>query len=479
MNAVTLLLLVALGMGAALVRRRLSHAAFFAADHRASAWLAGLAGTAIGLSAFTFVGGPALVAEKGFGALWMILPAPFTGVLQCWVLGGWLVNRQRRALTLPSVLREDYGDAVQGTAAVLVGLGCLAGVAVQAKAVAVLSETLLGGSGKLWAVWVLLATVAYLAAGGMGTAVWVDALFGLGMGVVALVLTALALHHAHAIGALATLWQSGKAYLGFFGQVPPAQALAWYSLFTLGTLAQPHYLQKFLFLRSARELSQLPFTLTASLMTVLTVWVGVGVAALALVTSGSLPAGGDQVVPLLLQRLGKGAVTATVLACFFAIMSTVATLLNMLVAAVAYDLPLAFGRAPWSVTASRALTVIGGMAGTGLGLASSRTVALLGLLGWGFFTAALLPAVLLARLRLGTSRGMIGAMVTGGGFCLLLETVRDHLTPGMEPGLLGAALGLLVGASSKGRQKWNGLTHNCSGSSGSLPPSESRSRPLP
>lgn len=460
MTALALLLLVALGIGMALARRRLSHASFFAADHKASAWLAGLAGTAIGLSAFTFVGGPALVAEKGLGALWMILPAPFTGVLQCWVLGGWLVNRQRRALTLPQVLGEDYGNVVQGTAALIVGLGCLAGVAVQAKAVAVLSETLLGGSGKLWALFVLLATVAYLAAGGMSTAVWVDVLFGLGMGAVALVVTALALHHAYTEGALATLWYAGEAYLGFFGKVPPAQALAWYSLFTFGTLAQPHYLQKFLFLRSERDLSRLPFTLTATLLTILTVWVGVGVAALALVVTGTLPAGGDQVVPLLLQRLGKGAVIATVIACFFAIMSTVASLLNMLVAAVAYDFPLAFGRAPWSITASRAFTAIAGMAGTYLGLVSSRTVAFLGLLGWGFFTAALLPAVLLARFRLGTSRGLVLAMVTGGSLCLVLEAIRPQLPPGWEPGLLGAALGLLVAASSRGRQGSNGLTHD-------------------
>lgn len=449
MNALILFLLVALGIGAALARRGLSHASFFAADHQASAWLAGLAGTAIGLSAFTFVGGPALVAEKGFGALWMILPAPLTGVLQCWILGGWLVNRQRRVLTLPQLLGEDYGPTAQATAALLVGLGCLAGVAVQAKAVAVLSETLLGGSGELWAVWVVLATVAYLAVGGMRTAVWVDALFGLSMGVVALVLTAAALHHAYTTEALGTLWHTGEAYLGFFGKVSPAQAFAWYSLFTLGTLAQPHYLQKFLFLRSERELSQLPFTLTASLMTVLTVWVGVGVAALALVVSGILPAGGDQVVPLLLQRLGKGAVTATVIACFFAIMSTVASLLNMLVASVTYDLPLAFGQTPWSITASQTLTVVAGLVGTGLGLASSRTVALLGLLGWGFFTAALLPPVLLARFRLGTSRGLVRAMVLGGSLCLALESIRNYLPPGFEPGLLGAALGLLVGASTK------------------------------
>lgn len=472
MNALVLLLLVALGIGAALARRGLSHASFFAADHRASAWLTGLAGTAIGLSAFTFVGGPALVAEKGFGALWMILPAPFTGVLQCWILGGWLVNRQRRVLTLPQLLGEDYGPTAQATAALLVGLGCLAGVAVQAKAVRVLSETLLGGSGELWAVWVVLATVAYLAMGGMRTAVWVDALFGLSMGVVALVLTAAALHHAYTTKALSSLWHTGEAYLGFFGKVPPAQAFAWYSLFTLGTLAQPHYLQKFLFLPSVRELSRLPFTLTASLMTVLTVWVGVGVAALALVVSGALPAGGDQVVPLLLQRLGKGAVTATVIACFFAIMSTVASLLNMLVASVTYDLPLAFGRTPWSVSASQALTVVAGLVGTGLGLASSRTVALLGLLGWGFFTAALLPPVLLARFRLGTSRGLVRAMVLGGSLCLALESIRNHLPPGWEPGLLGAALGLLVGASTK--EKQNGPTQDSSGFSGSLQPFESR-----
>lgn len=440
--APVLLLVVGLGLAWAFVRRRLSAADFLAADHRAGAVLAGLAGTAIGLSAFVFVGGPALFARLGAGALWMILPAPLTGVLQCWVVGGWILSQQPRPLTVPELLGARFGPGVRATAAIVIAVGCLAALAVQARAVAVLAEGLAGGPGGLWALAVFLATAAYMAAGGMRAGVWVDAVQGVVMGVVALGLAGAALLHARE--AVGRLFVSASPLLASFGEVPPTQALAWFALFCVGTLAQPHYLQKFFLLRSAGELRRFPWVLTASLMAVLAVWVGVGLATLALVQRGELPAdAGDAVVPMLLHRLGPVAVAAAGAGCLAAVMSTVASFCNLLSASLAYDLPGAWNRPQWSLAWSRVVTLAGGLVGTLLGVGSHRSVALLGVLGWGFFTAALLPGVLAARFGVGSSRSVVAGMTLGALVCTGLEALRPRLGVGVEPGLLGAAMGLM------------------------------------
>ncbi len=435
-----LFLIVSLALALAFVRRRLSAAGFLAADHQAGAVLAGLAGTAMGLSAFVFVGGPALFAQLGVGAFWLILSAPLTGVLQCWVLGGFILAQEPRPVTVPELLAHRLGPPVRVTAAVLLTLGCLAALAVQARAVTVLAEGFGVGSGKLWAFAVFLATAAYMAAGGMRVGVWVDAVQGSIMGVVAVALAAAALLDARE--ALRGLFTTGSSWLSSFGTVSPSQALAWYLLFCVGTLAQPHYLQKFFLLRSREELRRLPWVLTLSLMAVLTVWVGLGLAALALVQQGQLPAAGDAVVPLLLQRLGPTAVLAAAVGCLAAIMSTVASFCNVLSASLAYDLPQALGRSRWSLGWSRFITVAGGLVGTLLGVESGRTVAFLGILGWGFFTASLLPGVLAARFSIGSPRWVLAGMTLGAGTCAGLELFRAQLPAGVEPGLLGAALGL-------------------------------------
>ncbi len=446
-----LLIALGLGLGLAFLHRRLTAASFWAADHRASALLAGLAGTAMGLSAFVFVGGPALFAQMGSGAFWLILPAPLTGVLQCWVVGGWIVSQNPRPLTVPELLGSRFGPTARGTAAVLLALGCVAALAVQARAVVVLGDGLLGGHGPLWAIAVCASTAAYMAAGGMRAGVWVDAIQGAVMGVVAVGLAVASLVHAK--DAVFRLVASGSPWLGAFGQASPAQASAWYLLFSVGTLAQPHYLQKFFLLRTERELRHLPLVLTASLLAVLTVWVGLGLSALALVAAGVLPAGGgDAVVPQLLSRLGPVAVAAAGAGCLAAIMSTVAAFFNLLAAALAYDVPHALGGGGWSLGWSRAVTLAGGLAGTWLGVASQRSVAVLGVLGWGFFTAWLLPAVLAARFGVGSPASVTTAMLVGAGVCASLEFFRAHLAPGLEPGLVGAACGVAWLAATAGRR---------------------------
>lgn len=428
---------------------------YFAAGQRAGVWLVGIAGTAAGLSAFTFVGGPGLFSIVGAGSLWMILSAPLTGALQCWAVGEPLVEmaRSRGIVTVPELLADRFGRAAQAAGAAVVVIGCVASLAVQAKAAAVLGASFLGVEGAAAAFATMAATALYTSLGGMRSGLIADAAQGAVMAAVAAAVAAAAIAAAGGpMEAVRSLAAARPELLGPFGAASAARAHAWYLLFCVGTLAQPHYLQKFLFLKDRSQLRLLPAVLTGALATTLTVWLGVGLAGSALAAQGAIAlASPDDLTPRVMAHLGPWAVVLASVAVLAALMSTTASFLNLAAAAVTRDLPAALGRAPMPLLAARVTTVAAAAAATAAALASDRAVAMLGLVGWGFFTAALLPAVALGLAWSGARpAGAVAAMACGAAVDLALEAVRGSLPPGLEPGLAGAAVGTLalVGVSA-------------------------------
>jgi sodium/proline symporter len=245
---------------------------------------------------------------------------------------------------------------------------------------------------------------------------------------------------------LTTLEKARPELLGSFGTTQPPQALAWYLLFCLGTCAQPHYLQKFLFLRSPGQLRGLPFVLTGALVATLAVWIGVGFAGTALVERGNITLiKGDDLTPAVMGYLGPWAMVLTGAVVLAAMMSTAASFLNLSAAALTRDLPQAMAQPPRSVNTARWATVLVAGVATALGAASDRAVALLGVIGWGFFTAALLPAMTIGLLwRRARAHAITGAIAVGAMSDLILELYRSRLPVGLEPGLAGAAIGAIV-----------------------------------
>jgi len=430
-------------------RRAGSATEYFVAGRRAGPWLVGVAGTAAGVSAFTFVGGPGLFAVVGVGSLWLILSAPLTGALQCWGVGERLaaLAAKRPILTVPELVEARFGAAARGTTAAVLVLGCVAALAVQARATAVLGEAFLGLPGVTVAAAVMLATVLYTAAGGMRAGLVADAAQGVVMGGFAVALAVAALAAAGGAGAaLGALQEVRPELLGAFGRTAPATAMAWYLLFCLGTLAQPHYLQKFLFLRSPAAMRSLPAVLTAALAVTLTVWLGVGLAGTALAARGAIAVQvPDALTPAVVNLLGPGWVAVAAVAVLAAMMSTSASFLNLAAAAVTRDLPASLGRSQRGLATARVATVVVAVAATLVGVGSDRAVALLGVAGWGFFTAALLPVLTVGLAWRGARPGaVVAAMTAGAALDLALELFRQQLPAGLEPGLAGAALGTLV-----------------------------------
>jgi len=427
--------------------------AYFAAARSAGPLLAGLGGTAAGLSAFVFVGGPGLFATLGAASLWIILSAPLTGALQCWLVGEPVValTRTHGCLTVPDLIEARFGGGwPRGLSAVAVAVGGIAVLAVQVKGLAVVGESLLGVPGPVVAAATVAATAAYTAAGGMRAGLLAEAAQGVLMAVVAVALAATALAAAGGPAkAVATLAAHRPELLDPWHGIGATGAIAWFLLFALGTCAQPHYLQKFLLLRSADSLRRLPLVMTGALVAVLTVWIGLGLGAGALRVDEHLAvAAPDDLAPAFLATTAPWLLVAAVVGLLAAVMSTAASLLNVVAAAVVRDLPLALGRRPpRSLVPARLVTLVTAVAGGAFAVASVRQVALLGVVGWGTFTAALFPAVALGLNWQGATRGgAVAALTLGPAAQLLLETLRlgGRLTPAWEPGLTGTAVGVLA-----------------------------------
>jgi sodium/proline symporter/sodium/pantothenate symporter len=435
-------------------RRSGSPTAFFAASRTAGPVVAGLAGTAAGLSAFVFVGGPSYFAAAGAASLWIILSAPLTGALQCWAVGEPIIElvRRHRCLTVPELLAARFGGGwPQGLAALSIAIGATATLAVQVKGAAVLGSTLFDAPGWLVALAALVATVSYTAAGGMRSGLPAEAAQGAIMAVAAVAIAAAALLLAGGPrAAVAVIAARRPELLDPWGPSGGTAAIGLFLLFGLGTCAQPHYLQKFLLLRDREALRWLPLVTTVALLAILTVWIGVGVGGTALFLGGAfeLPST-DELTPRVLSALGRPwLLTLAMVGVIAAIMSTAASLLNIAAAAITRDLPAAVGRpSSAGVAPARVATVAVGAAAAALALASDRPVVVLGVLGWGTFTAALLPVMVVGLNWRGCSRrGAVAALVIGPAVQLALEAARLAGAVGTpwEPGLTGAAAGAAV-----------------------------------
>jgi len=427
---------------------------FFVASRSAGAVLAGLGGTAAGLSAFVFVGGPGLFARLGVASLWIILSAPVTSALQCWTVGERLVESARRhgCLTLPDVVACQFGEGwPRGLAAAAIAIGGTATLAVQIAGCAVIGETLLGVPGWQVAAMAIAATTAYAAAGGMRAGLVAEAVQGAVMATAAVGLAVAALHAAGGTARAVSVLSSRRPdLLEAFGPAGASSALGLFLLFGLGTCAQPHYLQKFLLVRERASLRWMPAVMSVALLCVLTVWVGVGLGGTALWLEGGIEVTDpDAIAPALLAGLASPALRMVALvAVVAAVMSTAASLLNLVAAAVTRDLPRAIGRSPApGLTAPRIATVATALTAAAVALATTRPVALLGVLGWGCATASLLPVMTLGLgWRGATRRGVCAAMVLGPAVQLGLEWARTlaSVDARWEPGLTGAAVGFLV-----------------------------------
>ncbi|HLG05906.1 MAG TPA: hypothetical protein VI383_07140, partial [Gemmatimonadales bacterium] len=118
--------LYALGTAAIAVwasRRTRSAGDFFVAGRRIGPVTLGLGSMAVALSGFTFIGGPGLFYDRGFGALFIFLPVSITSSLSACLLGKRLslLGEARGLVTIPEAIGARYGcRTAQGLAGVAI-----------------------------------------------------------------------------------------------------------------------------------------------------------------------------------------------------------------------------------------------------------------------------------------------------------------------------------------------------------------------
>lgn len=441
------------GIGWWATRRTRSAADFYAAGRALGPWTTAIAAMAATLSGFAFIGGPGLVYRLGLGAVYIVLPAGLTATLGAWVLGRRLCRlaASHGVLTIPAAIGVRYGSrTAQGLTAAAMLVAIVGYLATNALALGLVLEATFGLA-RAPALWIGSAvTLGYSAAGGILAGVWTDVLQGALMALAAALVFLFVLRvGGESGGLLATIAAHDPAWVSPFGRLGAVPALSFFLVFGLGTLGQPHVVHKFLMVRDEAALRWYPAVMTGALLVTLLLFVGVGTAMAALVATGAEPPlarPDDATSRFLLGHVPRWLAALVFSGTAAAIMSTVNAFLSVGAAALARDLPEAFGRrAGAGLAAGRWGTIALALAATAVAQASDAAVALLGVFGWGLFASTLVPALGLGLAWPGASqRGAVASITTGFLATIGLEGATWSGRIVLPPGVTGTSVAMIA-----------------------------------
>jgi Na+/proline symporter len=440
---ITLLYLLGIvGIGVWASRRTRTGQDFFAAGRRIGPLTLALAAMAATLSGFTFIGGPGLLYQRGFGALLIFLPVSITAILKTAVVGTRLrlFGEARGLVTIPEAIGARYrSPAAQGLAAVSILIAVVGYLATNLLAMGLVTDALFH-TGRATGIWIgALLVLGYSIGGGILAGVYADVFQGIIMAGASLLVFLLALGTGGGLGEISrTIQASDPGFLGPWGTMTPLAALSLFFVFGLGVLGQPHVLHKFYMVKDPMQIRWFPLTHTVAMILTLLVLFGVGLAVKAMVVRGDIAplASPDEATPTFLLRLASPVLSGVLFAgVIAAIMSTVNSFLNIGAAAIVRDLPRALGRIPTNeLRSGRMATLVIGAVAALAAQSTGTLVALLGIFGWGLFAACLVPSLALGLTWAGGTRtGALASMSCGLGVTLvgeLLGFFRVYRIPG-------------------------------------------------
>lgn len=454
-------LVVLIGVWAS--RRQASAADFYVSGWNAGPWIVAFSTCATTASGFFYVGLPGLAYNLGYQVL---ISLPVNAILAYVVAYGLLakpmryVSQKYNALTVPDLFQVAYDSrAVRLAATVIILIGTFTYLVSQWVATGVMFQTLLGSSYILGLLIGVAIVGFYCSLGGQTANMYNDSLQMIVM----------------MAGAILAVIIGFSKVGGFtemnvtLGQVKPQMLLpfsatfgfslwmflSWWLVYAVGYVGQPQVTTRFMTIKRLGLLRWAP-AISASAYFIITLILFTGMLYRVSVVKGMAPAlkNPDMAMPQFLLQFAPPWISGVVISAgLAAIMSTVSTFLLVAASALIRDLleqGLGYKMdARRSLKTARIGTVILAVISLFLALKPLDLVAFLGNIAFGFFAAALGPALVAAfRWRRATWQGALTSMIVGGGLEMILAWLKTAkiIVMKADPGAIAflVSIGTLV-----------------------------------
>ncbi len=393
------------------MKRTRSTRDFFMAGRNLGIFVLGLAVFSSSLSGFGFIGGPGLVYRMGMSSIWLIVISALGYSFSFYIVGKRLryFAELCESISLPDLIAARYSsETSRFLAAVTILIGVVGYLAAQILAMAevlrdlFLNTELIGAISMEWCVALSsIVLIFYCVTGGILASVYTDVWQGLVMAVASVLvfITAITAFDGGMTGVATTIMADDREAIGPWGTLGMMACISWIFLFVLGNAGQPHLVTKFMMCRRVQDIKHILTVTFIGFSVCSLLWISIGLVMRALVLTGAHPEipDADHAAPQFLQYYAHPVLAGIVFAGLFAaIMSTADGFLNVGTAAVIHDIPRALFRKSFEneLLGARIVTAIIALAAALVALYSGQDlVALLGVVGWGIFAAALVPVV--------------------------------------------------------------------------------------
>jgi len=405
-------------------------------------------------SGFGLLGGVGQTYSDGAGFVSGVLIAAPLGFALTWFLVGkrmWKAGNLGEVYTLGDVVEKRYNSkAVRGWLGIAITLGVIGYLGTQVQAMGIIMYSIFGVSPKVGALIGLAILAFYSVGGGIIASVYTDLFQGMIMIIVSVFVFFFAINIGGGFQEITeTLQSSDPALATPFGNYPMISIACWFLLFSLGAAGQPHFINKFLMIKSPKDLKWGALTSGVAYTITILLVVGIGLTARSLYIQGKFPdiTNPDDSLIIFVSEFTPPVIGGLVLAGLLAaIMSTGSGFVTLGAASLVRDIPRALGiKVKNELLMNRVVVLALLVVSTLFSFYMDTLVALLGVFGWGTFASTVFPAVVLGLIwKKATKQGAICSIVLGLGLNFVLEIANKYGVVLLPDGVIVGAFSLVV-----------------------------------